>query len=264
MSSKMKSSFVIVLLLLLCGISVELLREYRVVSKPVTWYEAQSYCRQTFTDLATITTNEEEISLQSEGYFRIYGWIGLKRTKPLSDTWQWSDGQTPTFFNWEFNMYTKDEPTEDCVYSAPQGWYTLNCSKRLYFFCHKNLKLVEENERLVEEEALEYCKTYHTSLAFPSLTSQLRLTEREDTSLVCGLVCASLTENECSWPGRRCRVRPRCPHAQHHITAVELTTSTQMSGRIETATRSFISSVTERVTGPQNINQNLYLSTSLD
>ncbi|XP_057193834.1 C-type lectin lectoxin-Lio2-like [Triplophysa rosa] len=52
-----------------------------------TWREAQLYCRQRYTDLATIRNTDDHdqiINLISEN---LYAWIGL-----FQDSWMWSDG----------------------------------------------------------------------------------------------------------------------------------------------------------------------------
>lgn len=164
----------------------------------------------------------------------MFTWIELERTQPLSNTWQWSDGQNLTFFTWGFSNI------DDCVVLGPMGRITTNCSSRCYF-CYRSLTFVKENKTW--EETLDYCRTYLTTLASLTVNWQIPLDEIE----------ASPVENGCRWPGRRCRACSREAPAQHHVTAMELTTSAHMSGRTETATRSLISSATEGQTDPWNI-----------
>ncbi|KAK3542980.1 hypothetical protein QTP70_008522, partial [Hemibagrus guttatus] len=60
---------------------------------------AQNYCRQNYGDLATITTEEEfkEI-VQVTGQTLV--WIGLNRTAPNVDIWQWPEGNNKNFTKW--------------------------------------------------------------------------------------------------------------------------------------------------------------------
>ncbi|KAI4875892.1 hypothetical protein NFI96_005369, partial [Prochilodus magdalenae] len=73
-----------------CGASSLVPYRYHFVSESKTWTEAQNYCRQTYTDLATINTMEEMKNLNAtlEDKPSSFVWIGLVR----GDTgkWQWS------------------------------------------------------------------------------------------------------------------------------------------------------------------------------
>uniref|UniRef100_A0A667WZ46 C-type lectin domain-containing protein n=1 Tax=Myripristis murdjan TaxID=586833 RepID=A0A667WZ46_9TELE len=92
-----------------------------------TWSEAQSYCRQNYTDLASIRnlTENEEI----KGLISNSSWIGLFR-----DGWKWSDGSAMSFSKWYHNQPNGGD--ERCVASHLGKWDDYSCSHRLYFACY--------------------------------------------------------------------------------------------------------------------------------
>uniref|UniRef100_A0A668A8E8 C-type lectin domain-containing protein n=1 Tax=Myripristis murdjan TaxID=586833 RepID=A0A668A8E8_9TELE len=96
-----------------------------LVKESKTWTEAQSHCRQHFTDLASVrnqSENEEIFSLVREANHRGAVWIGLFR-----DEWKWSDGSAMSFTNW--NTQRPDViNTQNCVATKNGKWKTLQLS----------------------------------------------------------------------------------------------------------------------------------------
>ncbi|XP_026990709.1 macrophage mannose receptor 1 [Tachysurus fulvidraco] len=66
---------------------------YFVISTSMAFNNAQSYCRQHYTDLASPTTIEENTILKQTVTTSV--WFGLSR-----DTWKWSDQSTFSTFSW--------------------------------------------------------------------------------------------------------------------------------------------------------------------
>ncbi|XP_047662667.1 macrophage mannose receptor 1-like [Tachysurus fulvidraco] len=102
---------------------------YHLILESKTWYEAQHYCRQNYTDLVSIRDqqhNEEVwiIGLNSSTPF----WIGL-----LCDDWQWIDGGISTYRNWDSNHPI---PQDNCVAVRGGRWYSLPCSNYLSALCY--------------------------------------------------------------------------------------------------------------------------------
>uniref|UniRef100_A0A667WH85 C-type lectin domain-containing protein n=1 Tax=Myripristis murdjan TaxID=586833 RepID=A0A667WH85_9TELE len=111
------------------------------VEEGKTWSEAQSHCRQNYTDLASVrnlAANEEIRGLISNS-----SWIGLFR-----DTWKWSDGSTMSFSKWYYNQ--PEGGDEHCVVSLRGKWHDYLCSRRFYFVCYS---------------AQSYCRQHYTDLA---------------------------------------------------------------------------------------------------
>uniref|UniRef100_A0A3B3WSB8 C-type lectin domain-containing protein n=1 Tax=Poecilia mexicana TaxID=48701 RepID=A0A3B3WSB8_9TELE len=66
-----------------------------------SWTEAQSFCRQHYTDLASVRHLADNEAVQ--GLVQRAAWMGLYR-----DSWKWADGGNSSFRNWN-----RDEPNSD-------------------------------------------------------------------------------------------------------------------------------------------------------
>nr|XP_054602242.1 macrophage mannose receptor 1-like [Nothobranchius furzeri] len=102
------------------------------ISTKKNWTDAQSYCRQHHTDLASVrnlSENQQVKQLITSGQA---AWIGLYR-----DTWKWSDGSNSSFTYWR-----SGEPnggTENCGAAnldVSGGWEDTGCEKKNYFVCY--------------------------------------------------------------------------------------------------------------------------------
>uniref|UniRef100_A0A667WHN1 C-type lectin domain-containing protein n=1 Tax=Myripristis murdjan TaxID=586833 RepID=A0A667WHN1_9TELE len=93
------------------------------------WSDAQKFCRERHTDLASVRSEDEKLKVQRAGD----GWIGLFR-----DTWRWSDQSDTPFRHWAAN---EPGPLESrkCVYVQPtdHGWATSYCDIKRPFICRE-------------------------------------------------------------------------------------------------------------------------------
>lgn len=120
--------------LLVCGLpDLVVRREFHYVGLKRTWAEAQRYCREKFSDLATIQSSGNLTEARTAaGSANI--WIGL-----FNGTWKWSqaeeqdDSPSTWFTNW--NIF---EPTsEKCVTLGKDGkWSSKDCQGLYYSVCY--------------------------------------------------------------------------------------------------------------------------------
>uniref|UniRef100_A0A667XB49 C-type lectin domain-containing protein n=1 Tax=Myripristis murdjan TaxID=586833 RepID=A0A667XB49_9TELE len=82
------------------------------IKTTMTWAEAQSYCRQHYTDLASVRNQTENQKIQDLIPTGGNAWIGLFR-----DSWKWSDGSNSPFSNWNHEQNQPDNmfEKEACV-----------------------------------------------------------------------------------------------------------------------------------------------------
>ncbi|GAA6090985.1 aggrecan core protein-like [Tachysurus ichikawai] len=172
----MKSS--LVLFLLLCSMARCQRREYIYIANKMTWFSAQSYCRENYVDLATVTSDEENQRLFVAAAVNNV-WIGLNRTVDGVNIWQWSDGETAHFFKWRSDQPDNWHGVESCAYFCSWGWNDINCEFTFPFFCSWRFVLVKKN--MTWTEALDYCRTYYTGLASPISENQLSLARTATT-----------------------------------------------------------------------------------
>ncbi|XP_064795166.1 uncharacterized protein LOC135515420 [Oncorhynchus masou masou] len=111
-------------------------KKYSLVPEKKNWTEAQEYCRQHYTNLSIIHTEEDWKAIQfSLGDFSGDVWIGLHRSGP-TEKWKWSDGEDFMFFNWE-NSFGLNPECYDCVSSISSHWQPVDCAAQRQYMCQR-------------------------------------------------------------------------------------------------------------------------------
>ncbi|XP_053497940.1 galactose-specific lectin nattectin-like [Ictalurus furcatus] len=187
----MSPCFYFSLLAVLIGMAAGLTREYMYFPMKLNWTDAQNRCKQNNSNLAVITTDEENQRVINVGGEFASGWIGMYRSKNGSDIWLWNDGEQSFFFNWKVYQPDNFNHNENCVQITSGGWNDNFCGRAMPFYCYKILVLV--NEKKTWEEALHYCRMSYTGLASLSSETQLQLAEMESNQ----------TQTDSVWTGLR-------------------------------------------------------------
>ncbi|XP_008401322.2 macrophage mannose receptor 1-like [Poecilia reticulata] len=116
-----------------------------LVKQKMSWFDAQTYCRETHTDLTTIrdiTKNYRVTSLLPDSTFSFQtfsmtpaavAWIGLHRSD-----WVWSDGSSASYWPWATQATTEQA---DCVMmdSSSGSWFQQSCSDSFSFLCSEDV-----------------------------------------------------------------------------------------------------------------------------
>ncbi len=98
------------------------------------WRDAQSYCRQHYTDLPTIHNSEEQNQLKSIVSSSAWVWIGL-----FQDSWEWSDKRSNFFRYWAAGQPSQSSGSGDCVGMSTTisgKWIHERCDLQRPFICH--------------------------------------------------------------------------------------------------------------------------------
>ncbi|XP_036845344.1 C-type lectin lectoxin-Phi1-like [Oncorhynchus mykiss] len=158
-------------LLFFSGLSILpscLSHQFHFVNINKTWTEAQSYCRQNHTDLASIDDLADMNRLKNTVNAELLtepAWIGLYNT-----SWRWSleDTELGTVGFWEKGQPDNGNNNESCVWMRNWLWHDANCGKRHHFVCY-DTNLTSQYILITEEktwsEAQRYCQKNHKDLA---------------------------------------------------------------------------------------------------
>ncbi|XP_052449751.1 macrophage mannose receptor 1-like isoform X1 [Carassius gibelio] len=135
------------------------------VQEKKNWIEAQNYCRENHTDLASVRNETENNQIKKIINQNLTSpkeaWIGLYRF------WVWSDNS-----NFIFNLWKSGEPNERATnysicastgISGEGGWTDERCSVQHLFVCYDD-KLVLIRENKTWTEALRYCRNMSMDL----------------------------------------------------------------------------------------------------
>ncbi|XP_002662681.2 C-type mannose receptor 2-like [Danio rerio] len=150
------------LLIALCSISECVQRQYHFINEKKTWTEAQRYCREKYTDLATVDNMNDMIQLMKSVNYGVNQlvWIGLQKTDVYK--WHWSSGDPVFFLNW-----TSGDPagSNECTVMNNGQWINEACSNTRVFICYNmSTRLVFVNQLKTWRDAQSYCRQNHTDL----------------------------------------------------------------------------------------------------
>ncbi|NP_001093550.1 uncharacterized protein LOC100002638 precursor [Danio rerio] len=147
------------LLIALCSISECVQRQYHFINEKKTWTEAQRYCREKYTDLATVDNMNDTIRLRkSVNDERI--WIGLQKTSVYK--WHWSSGDPALYLN----LSSSPANNNNCTSKMRNGqWSVVPCNNNNYFICYNMSRgFVFVNQTMNWTAAQSYCRQNHTDL----------------------------------------------------------------------------------------------------
>ncbi|XP_050960789.1 macrophage mannose receptor 1 isoform X1 [Labeo rohita] len=152
----------ILVLIALCSVSECVQRQYYFINVLKTWTQAQRFCRETYTDLATVDSmndmNELKKSVNDGGVE--YVWIGLQKTG--LDKWQWSSGEPALYLNWATGQ---PEGRDDCGMMWNGKWEDLSCSDNRHSICNNtNTAPIFINQTMNWRDAQIYCRQNHIDL----------------------------------------------------------------------------------------------------
>uniref|UniRef100_A0A2I4D2Q5 Macrophage mannose receptor 1 n=1 Tax=Austrofundulus limnaeus TaxID=52670 RepID=A0A2I4D2Q5_AUSLI len=101
------------------------------INQTMSWSEAQSYCREHHTDLASVRNTEENERIRQLVPTKRFTWIGLHR-----DSWKWVDGRKLLLNNWRAGE--PNSAQENCAIASLDdgGWEDCPCDWRMPFFCY--------------------------------------------------------------------------------------------------------------------------------
>ncbi|XP_060883053.1 asialoglycoprotein receptor 2-like [Labrus mixtus] len=158
----------------LCFLPVCFPRRYILVREALTWTEAQRYCREKFTDLASVSSQQESDQLREATEELDVGhlWIGLYDD---IDSWRWSleeegyygEGEAE-FRKWHSKAYNNIRGTQTCVLISQYGtWNDFICTASYQFVCYddSSSSFILVNETKTWTEAQRYCRERYTDLA---------------------------------------------------------------------------------------------------
>ncbi|XP_024290379.1 macrophage mannose receptor 1 [Oncorhynchus tshawytscha] len=170
------------LLLAFSGLSIlpsSLPHQFHFVNLKTTWTEAQSFCRQNYTDLATI--DEDMVDMKKINNTVSAGWIESAWIGLYNNIWRWSLGDRELEGEgfWAQTQTNNDPSKEDvCVYMMLNGYkQDHNCKSEWPFVCY-DVKNATNKYILITwpttwSQAQSYCRKNHTDLASVRNTTEM-------------------------------------------------------------------------------------------
>ncbi|KAF5891367.1 putative C-type lectin domain family 20 member A isoform X1, partial [Clarias magur] len=116
-------------------------QRYIYISTTMTWHEAQGYCRQYHTDLASARDATENSVV--EGLTSGWTWFGLFR-----DSWKWINQSNFSTISWMSGKPDNALKNENCGYYNNSQTVDAQCSDLKPFFCYSEITGIKQILRL--------------------------------------------------------------------------------------------------------------------
>ena len=108
--------------------------DFHFINMKKTYNEAKSYCREMYTDLATVHSSDDMNELISAAKTE-RGWIGLEAENV--STWHWSQSdQNTNYSNWKRNQPKKTDENACAAMNKSGEWLSYNCTRKRSFVCN--------------------------------------------------------------------------------------------------------------------------------
>ncbi|XP_068078564.1 C-type mannose receptor 2-like [Danio rerio] len=154
-----QSLYFSLLLIALCSISECVQHQYYYINVNKNWTEAQRYCREKYTDLATVDNMNDMIQL-NKIVNNVRVWIGLQETRVYN--WHWSSGDPALFLNWASGQPVGND---ECTFMRNEQWIVGPCKNTCFFICYNmSPGLVFVNQTMNWRDAQSYCRQNHIDL----------------------------------------------------------------------------------------------------
>ncbi|XP_047449592.1 C-type mannose receptor 2-like [Mugil cephalus] len=181
----MRGNLFLLILMGQCSFVLCRLYEYHFIDTERTWEEAQKYCRDNYSDLASVFDQSDVERLKVRGNeFTEEAWIGLQSIAGKEKRmWHWSlpgvEFNETKWLNGEPNDKGSDGKPENCVaMDAPDKWKDFACAELKQFVCYDD-KVILIKESKTWEEALYYCRdNYNDLVSITNLDEQRWVQER--------------------------------------------------------------------------------------
>ncbi|XP_056604133.1 macrophage mannose receptor 1-like [Triplophysa dalaica] len=148
MKKMAQTLFFSLLVIALCSISEGIQRRYQFINMKMNWTEAQRYCRENYTDLATVNNINDMNELKKTvkktvNNNQVYVWIGLNRTDVYK--WKWSRGDPVKYLNWETGP---SNVKNNCAFMRNGTWRHQDCNVNMSLICYNDqgtIKILSAN-----------------------------------------------------------------------------------------------------------------------
>lgn len=146
--------------------------KYVFIEDKVTWHKAQSFCREHHSDLAPVSSENDNERLKEK--HDDFSWIGLYRNSTHRDKWRWSGGGEASVFFWASHQPDHNDG-EDYAMLCDNGWHDTCPDHKADFFCYSPVVV---SKKKTWEEAMGYCRQHHRDLAsMPSETEMMLISK---------------------------------------------------------------------------------------
>ncbi|XP_061745464.1 C-type mannose receptor 2-like [Nerophis ophidion] len=149
--------------------------KYVFVDQKMSWYDAQSYCREFHTDLAPVINDIQLQELREISGYVSQFWTGLVRNFTDREEWMWSGGGRASTAPWSPGQ-PNGRPNNDFGMMIHYRIHNENKEHEVFFFCYEAIVV---RERVSWEEALEHCREQHNHLASLASRTETLLVQRE-------------------------------------------------------------------------------------